>query len=256
MSVELPLKNTNAREQESEEKVRQQELDFKRASAAVEESMKTTTLGDKMAGEMMKHAQGDESAADVLDKEKTNSLVRVILRLQSEGQHVLKSKYDLFALTVPTEDQSVEEKIEAKKERIAEIIHYLQANPNTLQAPESDPRAALAKIDNLSNLLSLGQGEVTHAIDSLITDLEQKEELIEQRLAKMVHHLGEKERVLIEQKNFDYEMEDVPTPTPMEYTDGRANHKVEEVLSLNEQLYNITRHKEMTSAEKMKWLLV
>jgi len=49
-------------------------------------------------------------------------------------------------------------------------------------------------------------------------------------------------------------MEDVPTATPLEYN-GTLAHKVEEVLSLNEQLYNITRHKEMTSAEKMKWLL-
>ena len=34
-----------------------------------------------MASEMMRHAQHDESAEDVLEKEKVNGLVRVILRL-------------------------------------------------------------------------------------------------------------------------------------------------------------------------------
>jgi len=48
MSVEVPLKNTNVMEQESAEKIRQQELDFKRASATVEESMNMQAMNSNL----------------------------------------------------------------------------------------------------------------------------------------------------------------------------------------------------------------
>jgi hypothetical protein len=61
----------------------------------------------------------------------------------------------------------------------------------------------------LTKIFSLAEGEITHAIDEIVNVLNMREKMIEKRLHEMSHHLGDGERVLIEQKNFGKELEDV-----------------------------------------------
>jgi len=60
----------------------------------------------------------------------------------------------------------------------------------------------------------------------------------------MVEFLGPKERVLIEKKNFAKEMEDVPRPGALD----DSSFRLEEALSLTEQIHKVDMRKNMTPA--------
>ena len=77
---------------------------------------------------------------------------------------------------------------------------------------------------------SLAQGEITHAIDEIVNILNARENMIEKRLHEMSQHIGDGERILIEQKNFGKELEDVQAVD--QYSELKL--KSEEVLSVNE----------------------
>jgi hypothetical protein len=57
--------------------------------------------------------------------------------------------------------------------------------------------------------MSLGEGELSHAFDTLLTALDAREQLIEKRLGDSMKHFGINERILHEKKNFDKELEDI-----------------------------------------------
>lgn len=54
-------------------------------------------LGPEVAAQVLL-GQQNETPETQLHQEKLNGLVRVILRLQAEGQHVVQSKIDLLSL--------------------------------------------------------------------------------------------------------------------------------------------------------------
>jgi hypothetical protein len=68
---------------------------------------------------------------------------------------------------------------------------------------------ALTERDSLSSLMNMAEGEITHALDEIISILNQRESLIDGRLKEICHFFGDEERILIEQKNFGKELEDV-----------------------------------------------
>lgn len=60
----------------------------------------------------------------------------------------------------------------------------------------------LLEQDSLSSIMSMAEGEITHALDEIISILNQRESLIDARLKEICKHFGDEERILIERKNF------------------------------------------------------
>lgn len=84
--------------------------------------------------------------------------------------------------------------------------------------------------------------------DRLIEALEDRERAIEHRLRKSIEHYGIAERILQQGKDYSKELEDVPTFEP-------KIHKVEEVISVGQQVYNVIQAKNMRPEEKVYRLL-
>lgn len=72
--------------------------------------------------------------------------------------------------------------------------------------------------------------------------------LIEKRIKEQITHLGKEERVLFEHKDWDRETEDIK-----KFDDPFNNEffKAEEILSVNEQINNIERMKNITPQERL-----
>jgi hypothetical protein len=72
--------------------------------------MLVSHLGKDDAVSVINGASEDQSMQSVLSTEKLNGLVRVVLRLQAEGSHVLNSKVSLMEInkeaTTATESQA------------------------------------------------------------------------------------------------------------------------------------------------------
>ena len=81
-------------------------------------------------------------------------------------------------------------------------MKYLRDNNESSPAVVNEP---------LENLLKLGESEIANVFDSLLIALEQREGLIEKRIAQQLQHFGINERILIDYKNFDKELEDIET---------------------------------------------
>ena len=100
--------------------------------------------------------KGENTALDVLDQEKFQSLSRIITRLQAEGVQVLEHQRDLLNLRdsmVSPSVQSVDEsefktKLEANRETIETIMRYLRMNQDSTE---------YANFESLQQLLDLGK---------------------------------------------------------------------------------------------------
>ena len=88
----------------------------------------------------------------------------------------------------------------------------------------------LLEQDSLSSIMSMAEGEITHALDEIISILNQRESLIDARLKEICKHFGDEERILIERKNFGKELEDVPAVNAHNLNKLNA----EDILSVNE----------------------
>jgi hypothetical protein len=75
--------------------------------------------------------------------------------------------------------------------------------------------------------------------------LDAREVLIERRLSESLKHYGMSERIIIEQKNFDKDLEDIAASS----TDP-DRFKIEELVSLQEQITYVMRVKNMSPEEK------
>lgn len=81
----------------------------------------------------------------------------------------------------------------------------------------------------------MSKKELTFAYDVLLNCLNDREELIEDRIKKQIDHLGIEERILFEKKDWSKELEGMKT-----FEDPFSDAvKVEAILSVNEQMYNI-----------------
>lgn len=85
----------------------------------------------------------------------------------------------------------------------------------------------------------MAEGEMAHAIDEIINMLNTREEIIDKRLNDITKHFGDEERILLEQKNFGKELEDVPHVKAHD----KSKLNVEDVLSVNEQIHGVQRIK-------------
>jgi len=77
--------------------------------------------------------------SDALDVERLSSLIKMVTRLQAEGQHVLESKLALMELKSPltvsdssatTElsEEEIQQQIESKREHLQKMFGYLKKN--------------------------------------------------------------------------------------------------------------------------------
>ena len=84
--------------------------------------------------------------------------------------------------------------------------------------------------------------ELALAYDALLETLKVREKNIEERIKKQINHLGKEERILFEGKNFDKEFEDLPN-----FESVISEHsQIEQILSVNEQIRNVTDFKDIT----------
>jgi len=63
--------------------------------------------------------------------------------------------------------------------------------------------------DNLAKLLSLTKGELMYAYDELIKKLDQREIIVQKRLKESIQFFDEKEKILLEGKDWKQEHNDV-----------------------------------------------
>lgn len=92
---------------------------------------------------------------------------------------------------------------------------------------ENEVTAPKVVHNSFDDLLALGQGELSHAYDTLITALEEREKRIEDRIGKQLKHFGIDERVLLEKRDYKFEIEDLPAAQMYKY-------RPEEVISVND----------------------
>ena len=196
-------------------------------------------------------AEVESETSHLIADEKMSSLLRMITRLQAEGIQVLESKYNLLqvkdsvqpattgsVLSQEKIQKHITEKISANQAQLEVIMKYLRDNNESSPAVVNEP---------LENLLKLGESEIANVFDSLLVALEQREILIEKRIAQQLQHFGINERILIDQKNFDKELEDIET-TSMSF-------KAEELISAQDQINSVLAAKNMTPEEKFTRLI-
>jgi DNA-binding transcriptional MerR regulator len=85
-------------------------------------------------------------------------------------------------------------------------------------------------VDPIDRLLSLQRAELSTAYDTLLSCLEQRETVIEQRIKQQVDHLGKEERIIFEEKDWSREVEDIKSFEDPFSSDYRA----EEILAVSE----------------------
>ena len=85
------------------------------------------------------------------------------------------------------------------------------------------------------------------AYDRLILALGDRETAIESRLKKSIEHYGIGERILMQGKDFSKELEDVADV----YEPVNGSTKVEEILSVGQQVNNVLLDKNMDSKTKI-----
>lgn len=92
--------------------------------------------------------------------------------------------------------------------------------------------------------------EIANAFDSLLLALEQREALIERRIQDQLKHFGSTERILVEKKNFNLELEDIEDPATSLF-----KLKAEELLSVQDQINNVIHSKNWSPEEKFVRLM-
>lgn len=178
-----------------------------------------------------------------VEAEKMHALIRIVTRLQAENIQVLQSKEELLKIrdSLPTRSvgqiegtNSLKDAIEANQETLTKVMHLLK---------ESELSAPTVTHGSLEKLIALGQAELSHAFDSLIDALGNRESIIEERIGAQLKHFGLKERVLLDQKNFNLDLEDINTST---YSTLRP----EDVIAMNDQINYVLYEKNISAEEK------
>jgi hypothetical protein len=88
-----------------------------------------------------------------------------------------------------------------------------------------------------------------YAYDELIKELEYREMIVAERLKDSVEYFKDNERILMEGKDWSKETEDVPNPYEMN------SEKIEQVISVNQQVLDIYTLKKMPVEEKLYRIL-
>ena len=135
--------------------------------------------------------------------------------------------------------QSLKHRITKNRPQIEKIMTFLKEN--NVSAP------AVVKT-SLDELLELGQGELAHAYDTLVSALEQREKEIEFRIGKQLQHFGMDERILFEKRDYKFELEDLPS-------EEMYRHSPEEVISINDQINYILKKKQNSAEEKFSLIV-
>ena len=120
-------------------------------------------------------------------------------------------------------------------------MKYLKDNTDSVPLVVNQP---------LEKILSLSTSEITNAFDSLLFALSQREALIEKRIQDQLKHFGDTERILVEKKNFDLELEDIEDPRRSLFY-----FKPEQLISVKDQINQVIQSKNWSPEEKFTRLL-
>lgn len=101
--------------------------------------------------------------------------------------------------------------------------------------------------DPIHRLLNLSQSELAQAYDSLVSALNQREKLIEQRIKGQIDHLGKDERILFENKDWQKELEDLKV---FDNAFGESDLLAEDYIPLNEQVTNVHEERHITPEDR------
>ena len=88
-----------------------------------------------------------------------------------------------------------------------------------------------------------------YAYDELIKELDFREKIVSERLRQSVESFNDNERILLEGKDWSKENEDVGDP----FNNPLA--KIEQFISVNQQIYDIYSVKKMSTEEKLYRIL-
>lgn len=99
-------------------------------------------------------------------------------------------------------------------------------------------------------MMKLSQGELAIAFDHILAALSARESLISKRLEEAVRFIGIEERILVQQKDFDKELEDISAAfqTP-------ADFKPEQIISVQQQIADVIANKNYSAEDKFLELL-
>lgn len=183
-------------------------------------------------------------APEAIDQERLSSLISMVTHLQAEGAQVQKRKLDILELKSDAADaESVAQSfVEENKEKLQRVLNYLERT----QAEQSE---VAQQQDHLAHLLSLTKGELMYAYDELIAQLERRESIISDRLRESIEYFDEREKILLEGKDWTQERSDVANPWEL-----KENH-IEQIISVNQQVFDIYKYRNMTPEEKLHRLL-
>lgn len=96
-------------------------------------------------------------------------------------------------------------------------------------------------------------GELTNAYDLLLGILQQREDLVKERLKESLKHFGREEKILFESGDFRREQETMPDILRKLY--DHDSHEIDRILGLNEQIQTVKINKNLSPHEKLyQWL--
>lgn len=156
------------------------------------EQVLSQTLGEEKTREMLEAQEGQQyTKFEMLDEERVNSFVRVMMHLQSEGVQVEDSKYTLKCLVneladVPAGESSggrVTQLLQNNKDGLAATLKYLVSNKEALDGAQVDFVQKLVgptpnQLDPVYKLSRMSMAELTQAYDYLLGILHEREQVI------------------------------------------------------------------------------
>ena len=162
------------------------------------------------------------------------------------------------ALRSNSELKDIQEEISRNQDLIRKTINYVDKNREAIDEvtlghlnERLNFKNTGKTSDPIQDLQKLSRQELAFAYDTLLTCLEQRATLIENRLKSQINYLGVNERIMFEGKDWSRENEDMK-----DYLDPfNTNTKVEQFISVSEQVSNVLDYKNTTPEERLYQLL-
>lgn len=89
-----------------------------------------------------------------------------------------------------------------------------------------------------------------YAYDELLNELDSREQLVSQRLSESIEYFDENEKILLEGKDWRKEQDDIGNPFTTQH------EHIERIISVNQQIYDIYKFRNMSTKEKLQRLLM
>ena len=130
-------------------------------------------------------------------------MITLVTNLQAEGKTVQECKLDVLHLKSNEADNDASASyVNENTEKLKKVLSYLHSTREVESLSNNVE-------DNLGRLMSLAKGELMYAYDELIKQLDEREFLLQHRLRDSIEFFDEKEKILLEGKDWKQEHNDV-----------------------------------------------